>query len=255
MKKIILLFLIVGQSVLGQIKYIESDSDSYVNFTNNTVKLNFNEYSIEGTFVEMDGKDYYSYMVVNGGENVWIIRNLSQLGIMGMDILKGDYETIVKEFKKGRRYKKSELLFSSLPAKNIAEGFRFISEYEKERNDKRNKSIIKFDSEISESQYLGVYKIKIFKHRNMDYKAIDTFGKLIITEAGITMETEIPSLSLLRGTYDKGSSDVEKGQFSCTISKGYGEIFTLILNKEKTIGGLSTMSGRNSTTTTFSIID
>ena len=257
MKKItpLILILLFTQSLFSQIKYVESDTDSYIDFTNKKVKLTYENYSIEGSYIEVDGKDYYPYIIVNGGSDVWVVRNLSNLGIMGMDILKGDYNTIVKEFGKGRIYKKSQLLFSNLPTTDIIDGYRLISESERERYMKINKSISEFDSKIKGSDLIGIYKIKILKHRNLDYKNTETYGKLYITEVGITIETEIPSLDLLRGSYDKGNTDLEKGVFSCNISKGYGDLFSISLNKENKVGGLTTISGRNSTTTIFTIVD
>tara|TARA_B100000963_G_C22514254_1_gene619872 strand:- start:264 stop:1028 length:765 start_codon:yes stop_codon:yes gene_type:complete len=254
MKKI-LLILLISQSLFSQIKYIESDTDSYIDFTNKVVKLKFENHSIEGKYINVDGKDFYTYMVINGGNDVWVVRELSKMGIMGMDILKGDYNTILKEFKKGRKYKKSQLLFSNLPASDVMKGYRLISESEKERYEKMNKSKLEFDSKIKDNEFLGIYKIKILKHRNLDYKDVDTFGKIIITEVGITIETDIPSVDLLRGSYIKETTDLEKGRFSCRINKGYGDLFSLSLNKESSVGGLSTISGRNTTTTIFKILE
>lgn len=254
MKKILLL-LLISQSLFSQKKYIESDTESYIDFTNKEVKLSYENYSIEGNYIEVDGKDFYPYMIINGGTNVWVVRKLSNMGIMGMDILKGDYNTILKEFKKGRKYKKSELLFSNLPTNGVMDGYRLISESERERYIKMNKSISEFDSKIKDSEFIGVYKIKILKHRNLDYKNTETYGKIIITEVGITVETEIPSVNLLRGSYMKGDTDLDNGKFLCKVSKGYGENFSLSLNKEKTVGGLTTINGRITTTTIFTIVE
>jgi hypothetical protein len=262
MKKItpLILILLITQSLFSQMKYVESDTDSYIDFTNQKVKLTYNEYSIEGNYTKVDGN--YGYMIVDGGESVWIISHQSNYGIRGMDILKGDYKTILKEFKKKRNYKKSILLFSNLPSEEVMDGYKLITQTQIELNeklkkleDKKKELSMKFDSEISNSELLGVYKIKILKHRNLDYKNTETYGKLYVTEVGITVETEIPSLGLLRGSYDKGNTNVEKGRFVCNISKGYGDLFSISLNKENKVGGLTTIDGTTSTTTIFTIVD
>lgn len=250
-----LILSLFSKNLHCQKKYIESDIDSYIDFTDNSAKLKFNEYSIQGKFTEVLGKDYMSYIIVDGGEDIWVISNLKQLGVLGFDILKGDYKTALKEFKKGRKYKKSQLLFSNLPSSDVKDGFMLINESERERYKKRNQSIVEFDSKIKESEFLGVYKIKILKHRNIDYKNVDTFGKIILTEVGITVETEIPSLNLLRGSFNKGNSDLDNGRFTCNIIKGYGDMFSLSLNKESKVGGLTTISGRNTNTTIFTIVE
>ena len=242
MKNITLLLLLITQSLISQIKYVESDTDSYIDFTNKKVNLTYNEYSIEGNYTKVDGK--YGFIIADGGENVWIISHQSDLGIKGIDILKGDYKTILKEFKKKRKYKKSQLVFSNLPSDKVIVGYNLITESE-----------MKFNAEVMSSPLLGVYKIQILKHRNMDYKNSDTFGKLYITEAGVTVESEILSLALLRGSYDKKNTNLEKGRFVCKTSKGYSDMFSLSLNKEYGVGGLTTISGRNTITTTFKIVE
>lgn len=254
MKRVLILIILFSNYTFSQKKYLESDTDSYIDFTNKVVKLKYKNYSIEGSYIEIDGKDFYPYMIINGGNDVWVLR-IQKYGIYGMDILEGEYKTILKEFKRGRRYKKGNLLFSNLPSSDIKEGLGFIGESERETFKKRNQSIIEFDSKIKESEFLGIYKIKILKHRNLDYKDVDTFGKIIITEVGITVETDIPSLDLLRGNYIKGTTDLDKGRFSCNVSKGYGDMFSLSLNKESSVGGLTSISGRNSTTTIFKIFE
>ena len=142
MKNTTLLLLLITQSLISQIKYVESDTDSYIDFTNKKVNLTYNEYSIEGNYTKVDGK--YGFIIADGGENVWIISHQSDVGINGIDILKGDYKTILKEFKKKRKYKKSILLFSNLPSEKIMDGYNLLSKREIEKKELS----MKFDSEI-----------------------------------------------------------------------------------------------------------
>ena len=49
------------------------------------------------------------------------------------------------------------------------------------------------------------------------------------------------------------SDEVDKGRFVCDITKGFDEFFSLSLNTESGVGAFTSMSGRTSTTTTFTI--
>ena len=62
-----------------------------------------------------------------------LISHQSDLGIKGIDILKGDYKIILKEFKKKRKYKKSILLFSNLPSEKIMDGYNLLSKIDIEK--------------------------------------------------------------------------------------------------------------------------
>ncbi len=92
-------------------------------------------------------------------------------------------------------------------------------------------------------------------HINLDYSRTKLRIRVYVTEVGITVESEIPSLALLRGSYDKKNTNIEKGRFVCNISKGYGDIFSLTLNMEYKVGGLSVIDGTTVNTTTYKIID
>ena len=88
----------------------------------------------------------------------------------------------------------------------------------------------------------------------MDYSSLDTFGKIIITEIGVTIETEIVTLDLLRGSYNKSYSNPSEKELTCDVTKGYADMFTVSFNKEMTVGGMTKIKGRNSITTTFKIV-
>ena len=90
MKKItsLVLALLITQSLFSQIKYVDSETNSFIDFTNKKVNLTYNDYSIEGDYAKIDGN--YGFIIVNGGDSVWIIKILSDYGIEGMDILKED---------------------------------------------------------------------------------------------------------------------------------------------------------------------
>ena len=149
------------------------------------------------------------------------------------------------------KYVDSDSNSSNLPSNEVLAGYSLITE--KEVKDKEAE--LKFDSEIASSPLLGVYKIDILKHRNLDYSRTQLRSRVYVTEVGITVESEIPSLALLSGSYDKKNTNIEKGRFVCNTSKGYGDIFSLTLNMEYKVGGLSVIDGTTVNTTTFKIID
>ena len=260
---ILLLSFITFNFTYSQKYFNEDDYNSYIDYTTNSINLTIEGNKIEGVFTEMEGKDYYKYLVVKGNNNIHsVIKKFSSDGFFGLDILKGNYDDVLKEFKKGRKYKKSEVIFSNLPSDGVYEGISLISETIKEmrveaeiKREEEKKKEEEFKIKFAESNMEGVYKIKILKHRNLDYKNTETFGKIIITEVGITIETEIPSLDLLRSSYNVSSSKPLGRSFVCNINKGYGDFFSLTINEGKTVGGLTVMNGRNSVTTTFMIVE
>lgn len=256
MKKVFLLISIISINIIYSQKYFnEDDLDSYIDYTTNTINLTLEGNKVEGVFTKMKGKDYYDYLVAKGNNNTHLVMKiLTNDRFYGYEVLKGDYEVFLKEFNKGRKYKKTEVLFSNISEK-LNYDLNFVSESSVKRMMEKKLSEESFSKNFKESNMEGVYKIKIFKHRNLDYKNVDTFGKIIITEVGITIETEIPSLDLIRSSYNKSSSKPLERQFVCNINKGYGDFFSLTINEDKTVGGLTVMNGRNSTTTTFMIVE
>ena len=265
MKKTITISILLLLPIIGicQKFYDEKDFNSYIDFTTNTINLNIEGNKIEGVFTEIRDKDYKLHLVVKGVNNIHaVIKKYSSYSFYGLDILKGDYDDVLKEFKKGRKYKNVEVLFSNLPSEEVYKEISLISESTKEmmieterKREEEKKKEEEFKIKLTESNMEGVYKIKILKHRNLDFKTTDTFGKIIITDIGITIETEIPSLDLLRSSYNVSLSDPSERSFVCNINKGYGDFFSLKINENKTVGGLTVMNGGNSTTTTFMIVE
>jgi hypothetical protein len=271
MKKVsIILMLFVFISSYSQKYFDENNFDNYIDYTDKKLHISFDDYDIEGSFIEIMGKDFYKYLIVKGNKEIHcVLKIIGKGSFYGLDILKGDYEQMLKEFNKGRKYNKVQIIFSNLPSDNTMNNFNFIPESimkmrlerikrEKEtkiKDEQNNLKSKQFDQEILNSDLIGSYKIKILKNRNIDYSSSVTLGKIIITEVGITIETEIPSIDLIRGSYDKLNSDISKRNLTCNINKGFGDYFSLVLNENKSVGGLTIMNGRNSSTTTFMIIE
>ena len=253
MKKLLLLLLLVPMHLDAQIVYDKQNQDYFIDYNNNILNLNYNGTIISGSFEKLKGKDFYSYLVANGGNYHLVMKIFTDSQFQGIDVLKGDFKDVLKGFNKGRNYgKKVEIIYSSLPnpPRTLSNEFDLITEFEIERQRKESE----FSKLILESGYVGVYKIKILNHRNLNYADLDYTGKIIITEVGITIETDIPSIDLVRGSYNVDMSDeVSNGRFVCDITKGFGEFFSLSLNTDNGVGAFTSMGGSTRTTTTFKI--
>ena len=243
-------FLLFSSMMLAQVVYDKSNQDYYINYDTNQINLNYKGTVINGSFEELRASGY-KYVVANGGEYHLVMKKSTSNNFYGIDVLKGSYKDVLKGFNKGRKYsKKIEIIYSSLPSVSTKEDFDLIT-------DKQLKKLQleqEFAKAIKESGYEGIYNIKILKHRNLDYKGLDYFGKIYITDVGITIKTDIPTVDELRGSYNIEMSDeVSKGSFTCEITKGYGDFFSININKESGVGAFTTMRGSSSITTIFTI--
>lgn len=243
-------FLLFSSMILSQVVYDKNNQDYYINYDTNELNLNYKGTVINGSFEELRASGY-KYIVANGGENHLVMKKFTDYEFYGIDVLKGAHKDVLKGFNKGRKYsKKLELVYSSLPSSSPKNDFELITEKKlKEKQEEQE-----FAKAIKESGYEGIYNIKILKHRNLDYKGLDYFGKIYITDVGITIKTDIPTVDELRGSYNIEMSDeVSKGSFTCEITKGYGDFFSININKESGVGAFTTMRGSSSTTTIFTI--
>ena len=252
MKKILFtLTLIFTLNSFSQVVYDRNNQDFFINYDTNKLNLNYEGTMINGSFQELKGSDYYTYIVANGGDYHLIMKKFTSYEFYGIDLLKGEYKDVLKGFKKNRKYgKKVEVVYSSLPSSEPKEDFDLISEKQLEKI----KKIENYGSSVKESGYIGIYNIKIIKHRNLDFNKEDYFGKIYVSEDGVTIETEIPTVDLLRGSYDVDmSGDAAEGRFICNINKGFGDYFSISINKKSGVGAFTKVNGSISTTTTFSI--
>lgn len=268
MKQLVLLsfFATITFALSSQVYYDKNDFSNYLDTDSMRVKLAYNEYSIEGSYEEVVGRDYSAYYLVNGEGNIhWVLKKYATSKIYGIDILQGDYATVKKEFLKGRKYKNAKVVFTTPSDDSLV--LDLISEWEKdyaeseierkrkllERKEKEKEKIAQFDSDLVKSGFIGTYEIKIRTHSRIDYSKLESYGKIILTEAGVTIETDIQSISLLRCSYEKGMSAPLKGEFSCRINVGYAETLVLVLDSETNSGAFTTSNGRVNKTTTFTI--
>lgn len=267
MKKILfLLTLLIGFSSYSQKYYDSDDYESFLDYDNNTIDLNYKSFNIKGVFEKLRGKDYDNYLVVKGENNIhFVIHLYISSSFYGLDVLEGDYDLVLKGFEKGRKYsKKVKLLFSNLPSNKKMEDLELISQTIRDMRIKKQKEDElerqkkeEFLEKFNGSNVEGVYNIQILKSNNLDYSSVDTLGKLYITQEGITIQTDIPSIDLVRSNYVYERCDIDKNSFVGNISKGYGEVLSLNINfdGEFKVGGFSIINGRNVRTTTFKVID
>lgn len=265
-KYLIILFTLTSFWGYSQQYYNESNFEEFIDYSSKTLKLSYQSNKIEGTFIELEGKDYRNYLLVKGENNLhWVIKPYGMTAIYGLEILKGDFDEVVNEFKKGKSHKKVEVLFSNITNQTSMNEFNFVSKTimemkleskkrEEEQFEKEKVVEQRFQDELKKSGLVGTYKIKILTHSNIDYKSLNTFGKITVTEIGVTIETEIPSMGIIRSVYMDGFSNPLEGSLTCTVSKGSRDFFSIRLNKKDNVGGLTEMSGKSSTTTTFLII-
>lgn len=253
MKKLTIILLFISFSNLfSQVVYDENNQDYFINYETNELNLNYNGTIINGSFEVIKGSDYYTYIVANGGNVHLVMKIYTDYEFYGIDVLKGEYKDVVKGFKKDRNYgKKIEIIYSSLPSSsNRNQDFDLMSEKQFAELKKKEE----FSKVIKESGYIGIYNIKILNHRNDNYSKLDYNGKITITEVGITIQTDIPTVDLIRGSYNPDMSDeVNKGMFVCDVTVGYDDFFSLSINKDRGVGGLTISSGSSFTTTTFRI--
>lgn len=274
MKKYLIIFIfLISFSGYSQKYYDESNFENYIDYTSSTLKLSYMTNKIEGNFTRTMGKDNRYYLLVDGGDNInWVIKPYGYSSIYGLEILRGSFENTVQEFNRGRGHKKVEVLFSNITSEISMSEFSFISQTEMERkleSKKREEELRllqvkkeeqeklveqKFQDDLIKSGLIGTYKIKILTHSNIDYKSLNTFGKITVTEIGVTIETDIPSMGLIRSVYMNGFSEPLEGSLTCTVSKGSRDFFSLRLNKNNKVGGITEMSGKSTNTTTFLII-
>ena len=69
-KYLIILFTLTSFWGYSQQYYNESNFEEFIDYSSKTLKLSYQSNKIEGTFIELEGKDYRNYLLVKG-ENKW----------------------------------------------------------------------------------------------------------------------------------------------------------------------------------------
>ncbi|MDB2321763.1 hypothetical protein N9V34_02455 [Flavobacteriaceae bacterium] len=140
-------------------------------------------------------------------------------------------ENSLKNLVKGIKKKN----FSKLSMKYEGEMSYVIN---KEVFDKKQKSEEQLQANIQ--KYGGVYKVKIVRSSGISFD--NELGTLYITEAGITLKTEIYSMDRISGSYAMPfTNEIEEGMFTGNLGKGTTlyDNFTLSINDKGTAAGLT----------------
>ena len=108
------------------------------------------------------------------------------------------------------------------------------------------------------NEYGGVYKVKIYKSSGITFD--NQFGKLYITEQGMTLKTEIPTMERISGSFSIPiTNKIEEGMFAGNLGKGtlIYDNFILSINEDSTVAGLTlaTNNYRTMDTTTLIIVE
>ena len=78
MKKILFtLTLIFTLNSFSQVVYDRNNQDFFINYDTNKLNLNYEGTMINGSFQELKGSDYYTYIVANGGDYHLIMKKFT----------------------------------------------------------------------------------------------------------------------------------------------------------------------------------
>ena len=72
MKKILFIFLLTN-SIFAQKFYVKSNTDLFIDYNTKTANLIFKDYTITGTFSELNHKKN-NYLIINEGKKNWVIK-------------------------------------------------------------------------------------------------------------------------------------------------------------------------------------
>ena len=130
MSKILTFILItINFNLFSQVFYDKQNQDFFINYDSKQLNLKYKETIINGTFEEVRGSDFYTYLVANGGNVHLVMKKLTDYKFYGVDILKGEYKDVLKGFKRDRKYgSKVEIIYSSLPSLSSQDDFDLMSE-------------------------------------------------------------------------------------------------------------------------------
>ena len=242
MKKLLLILLLFSsQFNFAQRLYDENNpEESYIDLDTKSAKLQYDNYVISGTFEEfvVDYTNYYR--VINGGDIHLVLKQYTSLGTQTQAfwLVKGNYKDAVKITKKEQVPKKLELIAYDKAERYFKDYFNFLSErfYNAYL---LNKSIVEL---IKEYDFIGVYDIEIKSSLGINLLAEEP-GKLYITEAGMTLESQVPGIITLRGAWNSEFGNklerikttlAEDGRLEIVgeLSTGYGDTFSISMTKD-----------------------
>ena len=247
MKNIILVILLSlnFSSLVSQRYYDSNDLKYYLDFTNNSANLRFEDYKISGPIEEIESFYRNKFTLIKGDSIHWMLgqsddnnnRHLSYL------IIKGEYKDLRKLARREASSKKLKILKSDkINSGYFRDYINFVSEnkYEKINKDRQ------IGLYINDAGFTGKYNIKIYRSDNINYKDLDIKGVIEITKKDINVKTNLPTLTSFTGEYDSElNSDlsfINRGIISGRGKNNDLSIFTLYLNLNELSGSISIIS-------------
>lgn len=225
--------VIIGQTINGEL-----------NTKNNYLTIELEGEVVKGFLTEQIVKDYKFYTIQND-EKILIIRFNNVLSSKKNSVK--DIYYLNEDFKSVKKILKKQSFENIKDLNSIFVSSNFGGEWVDEK-------IISYNNLTELSEYIGTYKVKILKSGSYSMKS-DQYGKLTITDVGITFESEIPTIDLIRTTHNKTSefNKPSKGKFWCSVSSGYYDDLMVVIGESS--GSFTTLRGKNTSTTIFTFVE
>ncbi|MDA9192679.1 hypothetical protein N9O27_00610 [Flavobacteriaceae bacterium] len=245
MKKLLLLILFCSyiNSVVSQKYYDSNDLKYYLDFSNKTANLKFQDYKINGPLEEV--KSFYgnTYTIIKGDSIHWILQqSIMKNKYLSYLIIKGEYKDIIKLAKRESLGKKLKVITSDrIFSGYFMDYFNFVNEdeYVKINRDRLIGDYLKDEG------LLGDYNIKIYRNNGVNYFDLDMEGVIKLSRKEVVIETNLPTLTRFVGIYDADLNTniefIKRGIVSGRIFLKNKAIFSLSLDLKKKIGTLTTL--------------
>lgn len=275
MKKLILLFVLLPLFSFSQ-KFISNNSE-FLDFEKNEINIIVEKEKFNGTF-EYIKVSYMTYILITNStktlildygiskpsknsmdfyiENVTLINSIDLISLK--KIVAKNSSLIHKNINivyEGKNDVNKYGLYKDYYKPYWGEKFTSVAYLEKLKkiNEAKETRAKEYDSITELQSYIGTYRILISTYHGV--KVTNQEAKLIITDEGISILTDLESTGALRGAHKK-SDDVfkpEKGAFYCSTSTSPWT--TLIFSISENAGAVTSSFGKTYRTSTFIIKD
>jgi hypothetical protein len=238
MKKLLLL-LFLPLITYGQI-FIFEDTDLEWNLSEMTVKGQVGDVSIDGALTGLMIRNY-KFNIIESPSGTFALRYFTnpskylEKSVVGnVYVTTNPLKDLIKAIKKDN-FSKINIVYSGNKSFVINKELLIKKQLAEEK-----KQIAKEQLNKNIQKYSGVYKVKIISSSKIRFN--NEFGKLYITEAGITLTTEIPSMQRISGSYSiPPTNKIDERTFSGNLSAGtyLYDVFTLTIDESGTAAGLT----------------
>ena len=267
MKKVFFIFLLFFTNLsVSQIFYDSNDLKYYLDFSRKKANLKFQEYEIKGPLQEVTSLYGNIFTIIKGDSIHWGLQQSEKKNkYSSYLIIKGEYKDILRLVKREVSSERYEVLASDIIYYgHFTDYFNFVDDNDFEKIAK-NRLI---GSYLKEYGLLGVYNIKIVRNNGVNFTDLDIYGKIILSEKDIVIETSLPTLTRLVGYYESELNNniniLKKGIVSGRVLNENSSFYSLSIDKDKNFGSFTTLEIRTEpdeeqtskrTTTTFIIVD